>query len=94
MAVSELLDRLKKAKITVAETRKLPDETQVIILIGTMPKFPHGERPAWYPIVLRKGQHEVDRREVEALLRHFWHFELEFFPGKGVKHRKAVLKRK
>lgn len=94
IAVSELLGRLKKVKIEVAETRTLPDDTQVLIVVGTMPSFPHGERPAWYPIVLRKGQAEIERREVESLLRHFWHFELEFFTDKEVKHSKSILKRK
>lgn len=94
MAISDLLDKLNKEKITVAETRKLSDETQVIILVGKMPTFPHGERPAWYSLVLAKGVDHVARQEVEALLRHFWHFEAEFFPEETVMHRKAVLKRK
>jgi hypothetical protein len=94
IAVSELLDNLKTVKIEIAETRTLPDETKVIILVGTMPAFPHGSRPAWYPLVLRKGQSEVTRPEAEAILRHFWHFELEFFTDGTVKHSKLILKHK
>jgi hypothetical protein len=95
MAVTALLANLQKqAKVRVAETRKLEDGTEVRILVGTLPVFPHGKRPTWYPLVLRPGQTEVDRREVEAILRHFWNAQLDFFSGKVVKHSKSALKRK
>lgn len=95
MPASLLLDKLKEAEITVAETRKLSDGTEVHILVGTLPVIPTGSRPTWYPLVLSKGQCDVDRREVESLLRHFWHFELDFFkPDIPIKHSKSVLKRK
>jgi hypothetical protein len=95
MAVSALLANLqKRANVKVAETRTLADGTQVKILIGTLPVFPQGERPTWYPLVLRPKQQDVDRREVEAILRHFWNAQLDFFPGKVVKHSKVALKRK
>jgi hypothetical protein len=95
MPASLLLDKLKEAEIEVKETRKLSDGTEVKILVGTLPKFPTGERPTWYPLVLLPGQSDIDRREVEALLRHFWHFELDFFkPDTAIKHSRSVLKRK
>ena len=95
MAVSALLaNLLKHAKVKVAETRKLEDGTEVKILVGKLPVFPHSARPTWYPLVLTRGQTEVDRREVEAILRHFWNAQLDFFSGKVVKHSKSVLKRK
>ncbi len=95
MAVSALLANLqKRAKVKVAETRTLADGTQVRILVGTLPPFPNSGRATWYPLVLRPKQQNVDRREVEAILRHFWNAQLDFFSGKVVKHSKVALKRK
>jgi hypothetical protein len=95
--VSELLASLqKRAKITVAETRILQDETTVHILVGRLPKFPHGGKPTWYPLIVRKGQTHVDEREVEAIQRHFWQYQLKLGPAKETKahrHTKSVLKR-
>jgi hypothetical protein len=95
MAVSALLASLQKqAKVKVVETRTLEDGTQVKILVGTLPIFPHGGRPTWYPLVLLPGEDSVDMKEVEAILRHFWNAQLKFSPTKVVKHTKAALKRK
>ena len=95
MAVSELLVNLQKfAKVRVAETRKLENGFEVKILVGTLPFPMNNKRPTWYPLVLSPGQTEVDRREIEAILRHFWNAQLDFFSGKVVKHSKAALKRK
>ena|ERR1700722_7783612 len=93
--ISTLLTSLQKqAKVKVAETRKLEDGTEVKILTGTLPVFPHGERPTWYPLVILPGQESVDMREVEAILRHFWNAQIKLSPTKAVKHSKATLKRK
>ena len=93
--VSALLASLKKeAKVEPTETRTLHDGTRILILVGRLPSLPLGGRVTWYPLVLRKDEETVDRREVEAILRHFWHLELNFFPAKSVKHSKSVLKRK
>ncbi len=95
MSVSALLSSLhKKAKVQVAETRTLQDGTEVKILTGTLPIFPHGERSTWYPLVLLPDQNSVDMKEVEAVLRHFWNAQLTFTPTKVVNHSKAALKRK
>ena len=96
--VSELLGKLEKlAKIKVAETRILQDETTVHILVGRLPNFPHGGRPTWYPLIVRKGQTHIDHREVEAIQRHFWQFQLNLKTttdtGKPHRHTKSVLKR-
>ncbi len=98
MLVSDLLASLGKlAKIEVAETRHLHDETTVHILVGRLPVFPHGSKPTWYPLIVRKGQTHVDPKEIEAIQRHFWQFQLRLkSPGQEqAKHRqtKSVLKR-
>ena len=93
--ISALLASLQKqAKVKVAETRTLENGTEVKILVGTLPLFPHGERPTWYPLVILPGQETIDMREVEAILRHFWNAQINLSPTKAVKHSKAALKRR
>ena len=93
--ISALLASLQKqAKVKVAETRKLDNGIEVKILVGTLPVFPTGERPTWYPLVILPDQETVDMREVEAILRHFWNAQINLSPAKAVKHTKAALKRK
>jgi hypothetical protein len=93
--ISALLASLQKqAKVKVAETRTLENGTQVKILVGTLPIFPHGERPTWYPLVILRDQETIDMREVEAILRHFWNGQISLTPTKAIKHTKAALKRK
>src|SRR5208282_4684070 len=93
--ISALLSSLQKqAKVKVAETRTLENGTEVKILVGTLPIFPHGQRPTWYPLVILPGQETIDMREVEAILRHFWNAQINLSPTKAVKHSKAALKRK
>jgi hypothetical protein len=94
ITVSLLLASLSKAEIEPAETRTLADGTQVIILVGKLPTFPHLGKPTWYPLVLRPAQESIDRREAQAILRHFWQFQVEFPTDAAVKHSKSVLKRK
>lgn len=93
--ISALLSSLQKqAKVKVAETRTLENGTEVKILVGTLPVFPQGQRPTWYPLVILPGQETVDMREVEAILRHFWNAQINLSPTKAIKHTKAALKRK
>jgi hypothetical protein len=93
--ISALLTALEKqAKVTVAETRHQSDGTEVKILTGMLPVFPHGERPTWYPLVILPGQDTVDMREVEAILRHFWNAQIKISPTKATKHTKAALKKR
>jgi hypothetical protein len=98
MLVSDLLASLARlAKIQVAETRRLHDETTVHILVGRLPIFPHLNKPTWYPLIVRKGQTHIDPKEIEAIQRHFWQFQLKLkLQGQEQgKHRqtKSVLKR-
>jgi hypothetical protein len=93
--ISALLSSLhKQAKVKVAETRNLENGIEVKILVGTLPVFPHGSRPTWYPLVILPGQETVDMREAEAILRHFWNAQIQLTPTKATKHTKAALKRK
>jgi len=93
--ISALLSSLQKqAKVKVAETRTLENGIEVKILVGTLPVFPQGQRPTWYPLVILPDQETVDMREVEAILRHFWNAQISLSPTKAIKHSKATLKRK
>jgi hypothetical protein len=93
--ISALLATLQKqAKVKVAETRKLENGMEVKILVGTLPIFPHGQCPTWYPLVILPEQDTVDMREVEAILRHFWNAQIKITPTKPTKHSKAALKRR
>ena len=80
MNVKELLSRL--ASIGVHD-REIPlGQNGILHLLSCkLPPFPFGGREhAWYPLLLKNGQETVDREEVEAILRHLWHSELDFFP--------------
>jgi hypothetical protein len=96
--VSDVLHKLAKlANIEIAETRRLHDETTVHILVGRLPIFPHGSKPTWYPLIVRKGQTQVEPKEIEAILRHFWQYQLKLQqatvdPSKH-RHTKSVLKK-
>lgn len=93
--ISALLTTLQKqAKVKVAETRQLDNGIEVKILVGTLPLFPQGERPTWYPLVILPNQSTIDMREVEAILRHFWNAQIQISPTKATKHSKVTLKRK
>jgi hypothetical protein len=75
-----LLSRLEKHAIIKAEDKQLPDGTRIIMFFTHLPPFPFGKRKnAWYPLVLSPSQNKVAEPEVEALLRHVWHAELDFF---------------
>jgi hypothetical protein len=79
MNLDELLSRLKKHAIIIAEDKKLPDGTRIINFVTHLPLFPFGRQNTWYPLVLSPNQTEVAKPEVDALLRHVWHAELDFF---------------
>ncbi len=98
MLVSDLLASLAKlAKIEVAEARRLQDETTVHILVGRLPVFPQNSKPTWYPLIVRKGQTHIDPKEIEAIQRHFWQFQIKLKPKAQDQakhqHTKSVLKR-
>jgi hypothetical protein len=79
MNLEELLARLKGIDVTVAEDRRFPDGRRILILTSFLHFFPLAPHHRWYPLVLNSGQDWVDQSEVEALLRHFWHAELDWF---------------
>lgn len=78
MLVEELLSRLKKHKIDI-EDRKLPDGTRLLICVTHLPSFPFGRKNVWHVLPLSPNQIEVAQQEVDSLLRHLWHAELDFF---------------
>jgi hypothetical protein len=79
MKIDELLARLEKLKVKIAERRMLEDGRSIIILTSFLSFFPLKPHHRFYPLVLEKNQTEVDDAEVEAILRHFWHAEIDLF---------------
>jgi len=78
MPVEELLSRLRSHKIEVEE-RRLPDGTRLLLCVTHLPIFPFGRRNVWHVLALSPGQTDVAKQEVDSLLRHLWHAELDFF---------------
>ncbi len=79
MTIASLLEKLKPhAQIKTIETIH-PDGTRVYVFSSLYP-FPHAPEPAWYVIVTKPGQTEVDNKEIEAMLRHLWMFQLDILP--------------
>jgi len=77
--IAWLLNQLKSvSEIEVLETIH-PDGTRTYIFSSVYP-FPRVAEPVWYVVVLKPGQEEVDDREVEAMLRHLWMFQLKLLP--------------
>jgi hypothetical protein len=78
--LEELLKRLlEDAKIVPQETRTHQDGTREFILAGNLPAFPHGGATTWYVLVVLPGETEIHLKEVEAILRHFWQYQLDWF---------------
>ena len=78
MNIDALLARLKnEASVILAEKRELTDGTTIYILETTISFFPNGQRHIWYTLVLDAGQRDVDSEEIEAILRRFWHAEID-----------------
>ena len=78
MNLKELLDKIDKAEGIDREERKLSDGTVVHIFFSQLPFPKFGA--AWYPIVIKPGQERVPRKEIEAMLRHLWQFQLDIIP--------------
>jgi hypothetical protein len=81
MKVETLLAKLRGSEIAVEDRRK-PDGSGIIIASAVLP-FPYVPKPVWGTLILSPGQEEVTRAQVEALLRHVWHGELDFFEGEA-----------
>jgi hypothetical protein len=78
MNVATLLARLKSdAGIFVAEKRDLSDGTVIYILSCHISFYPHTPQRIWYTLVCDPGQTYVEVEEIEAMLRHFWHAEID-----------------
>jgi hypothetical protein len=78
MLIAKLIPWLNKHKINLVEDTLQPDNSRVLIFTTDLPKFPFGEdRHVWATLVVDPGQESVSESEVEALLRHCWHGELE-----------------
>ena len=78
MKLSALLERLKEHKI--AEVESVDDSGDYIAytLHGYLPEFPHGRRPAWYTLVVEKGQEDIPEEDIEAIKRRFWQLLRDF----------------
>lgn len=78
MNLDRLLARLKNdASVFVAEERRLTDGT-VIYILGTHVRFfPLAPRHIWYALVVEAGQQFIEQEEIEAILRRFWHAEID-----------------
>lgn len=78
MLIAKLKSWLKKHKIEVIEETLLPGTCRVLVFSTDLPAFPFGEgRHVWCTIVLDPGQETVSDSEIETILRHCWHGELE-----------------
>ena len=79
MKIAQLLEKLKTVpEIKILETIH-PDGTRTYTFSSVYP-MPRMAEPVWYPIVLKPGQEDIDNREIEALLRHLWMFQLNILP--------------
>lgn len=78
MLIAKLIPWLKKHNIDVVEQSLQPDSSRVLIFSTNLPRFPSGEdRHVWASLVIDAGQTEVSESEIETVLRHCWHGELE-----------------
>lgn len=78
MLIAKLIPWLKKHKIEVVEETLLPDSCRALIFSSELPRFPSGgHRHVWATIILDPGQDSVSESEVESILRHCWHGDLE-----------------
>jgi len=73
--IASLLKSLEPIREIKVEERIHSDGKHVYIFSAAYP-FPHVPEPVWYPIVLNPGQEEIDDREIEAMLRHLWMFQI------------------
>lgn len=81
MNLETLLARLKDYRIYVAEERKFPDEGKISYNFrcpAPSPPFA-GHTELWATLTIDIGQTEIDREEIDALLRHLWFGSVSFF---------------
>ena len=83
MKIAQLLEKLKAApQIEILETIH-PDGTKTYTFSTVYP-MPRMAEPVWYPIVVKPGQEDIDDREIEAMLRHLWMYQLNILSRKAV----------
>jgi hypothetical protein len=77
--LEDLLSKLSNISVSI---NKIAMGSQTLYLLHCkLPEFPFGGREhVWYPLLVSDGQESIDREEVDAMLRHLWHSEQEFFP--------------
>jgi hypothetical protein len=74
LSISELLKRFDTLKIYVDETREHHDGTKVLILRTHLPEIPYGhKKPTWATLVISQNQTEIEREEIDTVLRHLCH---------------------
>ncbi len=81
MKISSLLDQLKPVREIQTVETKYPDGTRTYTFSTVYP-VPRAPEPAWYVIVIKPGQEDVDDREIEAMLRHLWMAQVQMRPDK------------
>jgi len=81
--IARLLVKLKahSKEIQTLETVH-PDGTRTYVFSSIYP-FPRIPEPVWYVIVVKPGQEDIDDREIEAMLRHLWMYQLDLLPRKA-----------
>jgi hypothetical protein len=90
--IAQLLEKLRAVReIKVLETIH-PDGTKTYTFSSVYP-MPRMAEPVWYVIVVKPGQDEIDDREIEAMQRHLWMFQLDLIPV-PVRNLRAVPKNK
>jgi hypothetical protein len=77
MNIEKLIHWLESHHIEPIEDRKFPDGRRAITFYGKLPFPIHERQHAWYTLVLDQDETEVDTAIIEAILRRFWHLELE-----------------
>lgn len=96
LSLERLLAELKNAGIQLIELRQLPDEgVDVYTFRAPAPAFPFGQgrKFFWASLSVERGVDTVSRKEVEALLRHLWHAEMEFDYRALAAEKSAAVKR-
>ena len=77
MNIEKLIAWLRKHAINVVDDTRQADGSRVLIFTTELPKFPFGDRHVWCTLVIDPGQPDVSQSEIDALIRHCWHGELE-----------------
>lgn len=86
MKLKEVLQRLSKYGITVAETRLEPDGSQTFVIAGRLPSPPFGSKHmAFYTLNVASEEEEVSLEEREAIRRRMWHLTTDIFGDDALK---------